>query len=149
MILAGADTIRLSAPWSHFVHNKKVKNTIQDKTPKKILELIENLHEQFPDKIKVRYNQPKKPFNKCYVMAMTSAISPEGNVYPCPETCASFFSQLSYGNIKKHKFSKIWQGLKHQEIFKTLNPQIHGCRCCTIDSIFNELCENISQNQNT
>ena len=148
LVAAGVDIVRLSIPWPQHIYNGKltVKKTILNNDYKKTVELIEKLHENFPDKIKIRYDQSRKSFDNCYVMAMTSAISPEGDIYPCPETCSPFFSHLSYGNIKKNKFSEVWQGLKHQEIFKSLNPPKNGCVCCPVDLMFNKLCENIYQN---
>jgi radical SAM protein with 4Fe4S-binding SPASM domain len=142
LIIAGVDVIRLSIPWPQFTCERKQKGKIsQNQDYQKIYDLIERLQKDFPDKIKVRHNQPCKSFKHCYVMAMTSAISSEGDIYPCPETCSPFFKHLSYGNIKKDKFSEVWHGIKHQEVFKILNSQNNCCKCCPVDAMFNEFCE--------
>ncbi|MFA5176114.1 MAG: radical SAM protein [Candidatus Nanoarchaeia archaeon] len=144
LINAGVSVIKLSIPWPQFVYNKS-EDTPLNKNNKKILETIEKIHKEFPNKIKVRYPHPKESAHKCYVMAMAATISSEGKVYTCPETCSPFFKQLSYGDIKKNKFSKIWQGPKHQKVFKNFNLKNKKCKCCPVNAMFNEFCEKVSK----
>ena len=69
------------------------------------------------------------------------AVSPEGDVFPCPEVCVPVFkNDLSYGNVTKKNISALWDSRSHQEKFLAFNPRNHKCSCCPVDWDFNKLC---------
>jgi len=126
------DTIRYSLP-------QKPIN-LEPSLQSEINRGIKKLKELGGDKIYLR--SPSKPFTHCFVMSMSSSISPEGDVYPCSQTCTLCFKKMSYGSIKRQKFSEIWRSKKHLELFRNFSPQIENCRCNVVDEQFNRICAN-------
>ncbi len=131
MLSIGVDKIRYSVPQEP-VSNKNSINT-------KNIKFIKELEKRGYDKVYVG-SKSGRQFDKCYVMANTVSIDYCGNVYPCSQTCCSFFSKFSYGSIKKKKLSEIWQSKKHRDLFNNFDDLLKYCRCNTADNQFNTIC---------
>ncbi|MBM3234175.1 radical SAM protein [Candidatus Pacearchaeota archaeon] len=140
--LAGVDNIRLSLPWIQHDRNKIEKYVSLSKEDyEKSINFFYEMQRHFK-KVRVREPQNLGKFPKCFAMSMSLSISPEGNVYPCPETSSPIFKkEFSFGNIHKNKISEIWKSKKHLNVFSKLNPNKSRCLCCPVNGEFNSLCK--------
>lgn len=140
LVTAGVDNVRLSFPWAPQEGGEvEMYGFLPREDYKRAVEVFQELEDTFP---KVTIRQPQmKPFDHCFVMSESLAISPEGDVYPCPEVCAPYFREkYSYGSVITHKVSQLWRGKRHIEVFKNLDPGEEKCICCPVDEDFNKLC---------
>jgi len=106
----------------------------------RIYKLIDSLKKSGEGHVYIRL--PSKPFTRCFVMCMSVAIDSRGDVYPCSQTCTSYFKKLSFGSIARQRFSEIWYSKKHVKLFQEFNPEILNCRCNVLDEQFNRICAN-------
>ena len=84
---------------------------------------------------------PSKGLRHCFVMTQSLAISPEGDIFPCPEVCSPHFrASHCYGNILRQEqpISRIWGSEEHIAKFFELHPDEKGCECCHVDRELNE-----------
>lgn len=137
----GVDTIRLSFPWSlHESGEVEEYGFLKKEEYHRAVKIFKELESDFSEVVSIREPQ-QKPFNHCFVMRQTIAVSPEGDVFPCPEVCVPVFkNDLSYGNVTKKNISALWDSRSHQEKFLAFNPRNHKCSCCPVDWDFNKLC---------
>ena len=143
--LAGADNIRLSLPWIQ--HNRKLiekQVSLSKKDYEKSINFFHEMERHFK-KVRVREPQNLGRFSRCYAMAMSFSISPEGDVYPCPETSSPLFKkEFSFGNVYEKRISKIWGSKKHLKVFNNISPSSSRCLCCPVNGEFNFLCNELS-----
>lgn len=144
---AGVDNIRFSFQWvKHDLNIKQKYVYIPENEYNREVEFLNKL-KAYSKKVLIRLPQKQKEFSRCFSMAHSLSISPEGDVYPCPEVSSPFFKdKLSYGNIKENSLSEIWKSPKHYNLFKRINPIKIGCLCCPVSGDFNFFCNNL-QNQ--
>ncbi len=135
---AGVDNIRLSFPWLPQTDPRRrvlgglAKDEFEETTKR-----FNHLRNEYPEKVSVRL--PSRGLRHCFVMTQSLAISPEGDVYPCPEVCSPHFAQTHrYGSILKDPISEIWGGEKRMAMFHGLSPDEVGCECCHVDRELNE-----------
>ena len=131
MLDIGVDKIRYSVPQKP-LSIKKLINT-------KNVKIIKNLEARGGGKVYVR-SKTNKQFGHCFVMANTVSIDHMGNVYPCSQTCSSFFRKLSYGSIKDKKLANLWNSEKHKNLFYRFDEIPNYCRCNPADDQFNAIC---------
>jgi len=129
MLGIGVDKIRYSFPQIP-ISTKNVINRVK---------LIRDLQDSGGVKVFVR-SKSEKQYDRCYVMANTISIDHNGKVYPCSQTCSSFFEELSYGSIKKNRLDQIWDGKKHNKLFTCFDQITAYCRCNSADNQFNAIC---------
>jgi radical SAM protein with 4Fe4S-binding SPASM domain len=141
----GVDNIRYSFPWAP-LNSKAIEEYKFLETEEYIeaLGLIEQLMQRNPEKVKKRMPNIR-PFDHCFVTSMSMAVSPEGDVFPCPEVCSPIFKSkgLSFGSVLTERLSQIWRGQKHLKVFKEFDPRTVKCVCCPIDCDFNATCAQI------
>lgn len=140
----GVDNIRLSIPWNKIdgIQTRKYES-IPKKELIKTMEVFHDLERDF-EKVRIRYPQQTRIHKKCYAMSISLTISPEGEVYPCPEvSILPLKDRFSYGNVHEKKLSEIWQSKEHFELFERLNPKEGNCLCCPVYDEFNLLCEQL------
>jgi len=136
----GVDNIRLSFPWAlHEAGEVEKYGFLPREEYYKAVKIFQELKQEFSN---ITIREPQlKPFDHCFMIAQCIAISPEGDVYPCPEVCAPLYkNKFSYGSVLKNGILEIWRSQKHQKIFNDLNPRNENCICCPVDWKFNELC---------
>ncbi|MBI4685487.1 MAG: SPASM domain-containing protein [Nitrospirae bacterium] len=141
----GVDNIRYSFPWApldssaiqdyQFIETEEYRDT---------LAIIKQLERSDPKRVKKRMPNIR-PFDHCFAMSMSIAISPEGDVFPCPEVCSPIFKNkgLSFGSIINQRLSQIWQSRKHMQTFQSFDPRTIKCVCCPVDFDFNTTCAQI------
>ena len=143
---AGVDIIKIFT--SDKIYDKNFKKS--KKVFEREEEVIKELKQEFPN-LKQELNVDNKGYEKCFIMTCSLSIDCEGNVYACSRVCSPLFKkEFSYGNILNEKFSNIWNGKKHNLLFKALNPDKAKCfdSCCKTDQVFNILCNNILKEVN-
>ena len=142
----GVDNIRLSLPWEpHQLERKTGYSGISSGDFNKNLELIQRLEIDFPG-LRTRLPENSISFEKCNVMAMSLAISPEGDVYPCPEKCSpEYRERFSYGNVNESELSEIWRNAKQRKLYDSLDPKKENCTCCPIHGEFNRFCVSLEK----
>ena len=137
---SGAENIRLSIPWEKLTLNLNNNNLRLQNDDFSKLKKIANKFKY----VYLRENLPQGQYNKCYALARSIAISPEGLIFPCPETCTPLLSEkFSYGSILNEKLSNIWRGKKHNDLFGKLIPKNEHCKCCIINNKFNSFCSEV------
>jgi radical SAM protein with 4Fe4S-binding SPASM domain len=145
LISAGVDSIRFSVPCGQ--HSLEgISSVVPRQEYLNSVEIFKVLQNNFPDKIKIRYQEEHKKSSHCFAMTQSLAINSKGDVYFCPEVCSSVFGKkFSYGSILKDKISDIWHGRKQENTFRCVNPGKENCICCPVDAKFNALCERFSR----
>jgi radical SAM protein with 4Fe4S-binding SPASM domain len=138
LITAGVDNIRLSFPWLPQTDpRKRVFGGLKEAEFRERTKTFNRLSNKYPEKVSVRL--PSRGLRHCFVMTQSLAISPEGDVFPCPEVCSPHFRDTHhYGNTPKSKISRIWGGEQHMARFFGLVPDEVSCECCHVDRELNE-----------
>lgn len=83
-----------------------------------------------------KLREEKKHYKNCPGLPFAAFISASGDVYPCN----LFFGNrdFSFGNIRREKFSKIWEGNRRKRIISLINNSqiMRKCRkACRLDEI--------------
>jgi radical SAM protein with 4Fe4S-binding SPASM domain len=139
----GVDNIRFSIPWErHTLEGLDKSQKFSKKQIQETIKIFKSLKSKFPEKVKIReYKTSKSNNEKCFSMTCSISISPEGDIYPCPELCSPYFKKrFSYGSVLKNKISDIWQSKEHKYMFNNINPKKENCTCCPFNQKFNSLC---------
>jgi radical SAM protein with 4Fe4S-binding SPASM domain len=136
----GVDNIRLSFPWSlHEGGEVEKYGFLPREDYYNAVKVFQELKQEFSN---VTIREPQlKPFDHCFMLTQSLAVSPEGDVYPCPEVCVPVYrSKFSYGSVLTNGIFEIWGSQKHKKLFHDLNPRNENCICCPVDWKFNEIC---------
>lgn len=84
---------------------------------------------QLSDKIK-SFLKPKKIF--CYAPFIHTFITPDNDVYSCPECMVKNFSIIYLGNLKEASFKKIWDSSYTKSFKKNIkNRNLTNCQIST------------------
>ncbi len=138
---AGLDNIRLAFPWAA-QKNEENGYPLGPHRYAQFAQEFTKLQEKYSDFVSIRF-PPEKTKDHCFVSTQAASISSEGDVFPCPEVSSLLFKKThSYGNIYEEPFSKIWQGNRHKDLFRGLNPSTveKRCVCCHMDEAVNLYC---------
>jgi MoaA/NifB/PqqE/SkfB family radical SAM enzyme len=137
----GVDNIRYSFPWAP-LDSQSIESyqLLEREEYRDALGVIQRLTEKEPKKVKRRMPNIR-PFDHCFVMCMSLAIAPEGDVFPCPEVCSPLFKRLglSFGSVTEKRISQIWLSGEHVAAFRRFDPRTVNCVCCPVDCEFNAL----------
>ena len=140
LLAIGVDKVRYAFPWAPLESESIVNyQLLEKKEYRDAVAIIEKLVAKAPTIVKRRMPNIR-PFDHCFVMCMSLAISPEGDVFPCPEVCSPVFKKLglSFGSVITKKISQIWLSGEHIDAFRRFDPRTVNCVCCPIDCQFNE-----------
>ena len=130
LLKIGVDKIRYSVPQVPISNNKiDAKN----------IKLIKNLQRKARENVLVR-SVSGRQFEHCYVIAHTVSIDHLGYIYPCSQTCSTFFGKFSYGSVKEKGLTQLWNSKKHKNIFTSFDEIPIYCRCNPTDNQFNTIC---------
>jgi len=126
--------------------NKTMKIT---DSKKEVQNLIDRVSELEDDGFKLyitfnmlsnEHNDPRKNKhgdwkpNHCHGVHLVTAISGDGEVYPCWRAWGN--KKLSYGNLHEKSFEEIWKGERRKEVNKfifTNAPEGDECNVCKIN----------------
>jgi len=138
---ANVDNIRLSFPWlpQNDPREKRVLGGLEADEFEDRTKTFIRLSSEYGEKVSVRL--PSQGLRHCFVMTQSLAISPEGDVFPCPEVCSPHFrASHCYGNILRQEqpISRIWGSPDHISRFFGMHPEEKGCVCCHVDREVNE-----------
>ena len=120
-----------------------------DELIEKILSLNDDKfisHIQFP--LETKFSTKRWGRNYCRAVNLITAISGDGEVYPCWRFWGR--KKYSYGSLYEKNFEEIWRGKRRQEINEYLyatppeNGECDVCKCITA----NDNLDKILNNQN-
>ncbi len=155
----GLDFVSISSAfYTEYTPHGKKETLVSDSFPEEditemkdhILTLEDDafkLHMQFP--LDRHLGKKRWEENYCQAVNLISAISGDGEVYPCWRFWGN--EKYSYGSLYEKSFEEIWQGKRRQEINEYLyatppeGEECDVCKCVTANKSIDKLLNNTNK----